>query len=46
MRVAHIRIYKADELRAKLIAGGLRFTHSEYARVAFAVLVAQMRCGR
>ena len=27
----HIRIYKADELRAKLIAGGLRFTHSEYA---------------
>ena len=27
----HIRIYKADELLAKLIAGGLRFTHSEYA---------------
>ena len=27
----HIRIYKADELRSKLTAGGLRFTHSEYA---------------
>ena len=27
----HIRIYKADELRAKLMAGGLRFTHSEHA---------------
>ena len=27
----HIRIYRADELRRKLQAGGLRFTHSHHA---------------
>ncbi|AQT79856.1 SAM-dependent methyltransferase [Mycolicibacterium litorale] len=27
----HIRIYKADELKAKLVRGGLTFTHSHHA---------------
>lgn len=27
----HIRIYKADELQAKLVGGGLTFTHSHHA---------------
>ena len=27
----HIRIYKADELRDKLVRGGLTFTHSHHA---------------
>ena len=34
----HIRIYRADELRAKLTRGGLTFTHSHHAHAsAFAV---------
>ncbi len=41
----HIRIYRADELRGKVLAHGLRMTHTPpCARAARAVLVAEVRC--
>ena len=42
----HIRIYRADALRDKVLAHGLRpYPYASCARAAFAVLVAEMRCG-
>ena len=42
----HIRIYKADALRDKVLAHGLRLDpHPPCACAACAVLVAEMRCG-
>ena len=43
----HIRIYRADELRDKIAARGMRFDPPPpRARAALAVLVAEMRCGQ
>ena len=41
----HIRIYRADELRGKVLASRLAaYPHPSCARAALAVLVAEMRC--
>ena len=43
----HIRIYRANQLRGKIAGRGMTFTHTHHcARVALAILVAEMRCRR